>query len=132
MRPGSVVGPQQQFLVDKEAVLLHSGARYRREAAAAPVALSTVGFGGLGEKVAGVGCASGAAAAIAAERVITAAMERIDEQIRDLQTRILDMQRSGAIPPIFLVDPCSPLESGRASLPTTGRAGVGRGDCPSA
>jgi hypothetical protein len=108
VRPGSVIGPQQQFLVDKGAVLRRAGERFSVDGA--PASTSDTAAAGMsgpgrippderGSTLAEAARRPADCPAAAAGRVIAAAMERVDAQIGSLRARIRDMQRSGAIPP---------------------------------
>jgi hypothetical protein len=100
VRPGTLTGPQQMFLRDKEGILHRAGVRHRQEVAdtraAANLARNPLSAADRDEPA-----PSGPAAAAAAlRRLIAAAVERVDRQILDVEARIRGMQRLGVIPPV--------------------------------
>ena len=114
VRPGSVIGAQQQYLCDKEPLM-------RRAGGARPPAV-VPGSGSAPPRVPPpsprASAAAGAAGAAAVGRFVASAVGEVDARVRAVEDRVREMQRAGRIPP-----------------PTAARDGLGgaarRGSCPS-
>jgi cell division cycle 14 len=98
VRPGSVIGNQQDFLCGKEQLMRRAGdALRRRTAAGAPAPAAPPSVGPAPSPRASA--AAGAAGAAAVGRFAAAAAAAVDEQIRSVEARIREMQQTGRIPP---------------------------------
>jgi cell division cycle 14 len=103
VRPGSVIGEQQDFLCAREALMRRAGdAARRRQKAAAPDAPAQASA----PPSPRASAAAGAAGAAAVARFAAAATAAVDAQIRGVEARIGEMQRTGRIPPPPLPPPC--------------------------
>jgi cell division cycle 14 len=117
VRPGSVVGPQQHYLCDKERLMRRAAPRPTPATAAA--VSGRAGPGGFRRSLGAE--AGGEAEAAEVGRVVAGVVAGVDAQVQAVEERVRAMQRSGRIP-------AAPAPAGRR------RAGWGfalarRGSC---